>query len=120
MASILLNLDKSPSSDTVLAVDALGFVNEKWPKQIIEVWVNAKQVGKVTNSLVSPAGQRSVLVSKDLLMDHEGPVDIQFRFENSISPARLGTSSVSRELALGLKSLTLRLAGGKSVSPENN
>jgi hypothetical protein len=54
MASILLNLDKSPSSDTVLAVDALGFVNEKWPKQIIEVWVNSKEVGKVTYSLAVP------------------------------------------------------------------
>jgi hypothetical protein len=53
-------------------------------------------------------------------MDHEGLVDIQFRFENSISLARLWKSSDSRELALGLKSLTLRLAEGESVSPANN
>jgi hypothetical protein len=107
-ASILLWPGREPASDAELQLDAQGFVSAKCPEQQIEVSVNSTSVGQLTYSLQRPNGSQSVHVPRDLLVSRRGLIVVQFRFRNDASPARLGLSSDSRNLALGLKALVLK------------
>ena len=111
-ATIVLLLERQPTSDILLQLDGTGFVSAKCPRQQIGVSVNGTAVGEVTYSLESPGGSRSIRVPRELLLTRRGLVEILFRFDNNTSPASLGMSADSRNLALGLKALTLQPVEG--------
>jgi hypothetical protein len=108
-ASILLWLGQEPGSDAWLQLDAQGFVSVKCPEQQIDVSVNSTSIGQLTYSLQRPNGSQSLRVPRDLLVSRRGLIEVQFRFRSDVSPARLGLSSDSRNLALGLNALVLKL-----------
>lgn len=107
-ASILLMLDREPGSDAILELNGNGFVSANWPEQEIDVSVNGTRVGELTYTLQNSNASRSIHVPREPLLGRRGLVEIQFRFNNPVSPARLGLSPDSRNLALGLTGLTLK------------
>jgi hypothetical protein len=102
-ATIVLLLERQPTSDILLHLDCAGFVSAKCPRQQIGVSVNGTAVGEVTYSLENPGGSRSIRAPRELLLTRRGFVEILFRLDNDISPASLGMSADSRNLALELK-----------------
>jgi hypothetical protein len=113
-ASILMPIDREPSSDVTLAFDGDGFITPKVSRQRIDVLVNGTNVGQLAYSQDDPKGWRTILVKRELFANHEGFILIQFQLPDAVSPAKLGLSVDRRDLALRIKSLVL-----KPVEPEH-
>jgi hypothetical protein len=119
-ASIILLLDREPTSDAFLQLDGVGFVSAKCPRQEIDISVNSTTIGELTYSRENAKGLRSIRVPRELLVGHHGLVVIRFRFKNEVSPAHLGLSADSRDLALWLKAFALRPSENSLVPKPNS
>ena len=116
-ASILLLLDREPTSDVLLQLDGNGFASARSPQQQIELFVNSTRVGEITYSTQNASGPRSIRVPRELLVCRHGLVEVRFRFKNDVSPAHLGLSTGSRNLALALRTLALKPTESSSSPP---
>jgi hypothetical protein len=107
-ASVVLLLKQLPDSDANLLIDGAGFVSPKCPKQEINIRVDSVSLGEISYSVQDPACPRSIRIPRQVLVSDDGLVEIEFRFNNSTSPERLGLSLDTRDIALMLKGLRLK------------
>ena len=101
-------MNSEPISDAFLQLDGVGFVSAKYPRQEIDVSVNSTAIVELTSSREDAKGLRSIRVWRQLLVAHHRLVVIRFRFKNDVSPAHVGLSTDSRNLALALRVLALK------------
>jgi hypothetical protein len=106
---LTLQLAKEPVADAVLEMDGFAFINPKSRRQVIEVAINSKKVGEFAYSADEHPGLRSIRVPREALAGRDGIVEIKLRYSDADSPARMGLYLDPRIVALGLRSLTLKV-----------
>ena len=87
--------------------DLQGFVREKKPRQIAEVYFNETRIGEVSFDLEGDKDKQFELALEPGAY-REGDVNtIELRIDAPVSPARLGLNNDTRKLAIGIKSISL-------------
>jgi hypothetical protein len=103
----VLPLRRAPQSDLVLAGVVKAYVNEKHPRQEVEVHVSDRMVDR----WVFRDGDLhhvKVRIRADLLKDFlvKPLLLITFKIKDPVSPAALGLSADKRALGLGVQELS--------------
>ena len=108
-AHLVLPLARVPQQDLILAGVVKAYVNDRHPRQEVEVSVNGRPIdrwifrdGGLQNIEVRvPASYLQGFFIKPLLR-------VTFEIKNPVSPAELGLSADKRTLGLGVRELTVR------------
>ena len=85
-----------------IKLDAQAFISTLYPSQEIEIWVNGRYIKK-ENCNKRSGNLIDIPLKGDLTQS--GPLKIEFKLPNAISPKALGIGSDTRPLAIGIESL---------------
>jgi len=101
---LLIKLAKKPSSNLILTVDALPFVNIKHPNLLVDITVNHFYIGKL-NYDTKNFGIRKIEIPSSIIGTNNF-LEVQFTFRHATSPFKLELSPDTRILGLFISSLT--------------
>ncbi len=105
-STLLVKLTKKTTSNLILSVDALPFINIKHPTLVVDIIANHQFIGKLTYEIKNYADIRRVEIPSSIIGSNN-LLEIQFKFKNAISPFKLALSPDTRTLGLFISSLTL-------------
>jgi Family of unknown function (DUF6311) len=108
-ASFNFQLSSTPTADLLLSLDALAVVNKRHPEQKVEVSVNSLPVGSFSYTRQDPQGRRTIRIPRELVVNRNNVVEIEFHLPDAVSSAMIGWSQRwdPRKLALQVKAVEL-------------
>ncbi|MGO8867127.1 MAG: hypothetical protein ACLQME_11555 [Alphaproteobacteria bacterium] len=109
-ARLVLRLGAPPPGDLELDADLTALILPNRPEVRATVRVNGMKLAVWDFRADNTPGRRQAIVPRDLVADARVMI-VDFRIDHVASPLELGASSDKRPLALGFRSLTVRVAG---------
>ncbi len=109
-ASFQIDLISSPAGDVEIKLNGRAFVNKQHKEQKVHFYINGH---KILTKIFKYTDKdhlyhtTELFAAKELIPSNE--LNIQFVFENSISPAELGTGKDKRQLGIAIKDIHLEI-----------
>jgi hypothetical protein len=108
---IILPLPPNSKGSYELVVDAIAFVNQLHPKQVVAVEVNGTTVATWIFDLASSGGEQTAMIPAQLVSNNS--LRIVFKAIDAVSPAQIAgkadqISADQRILGIGVKTVTVR------------
>jgi hypothetical protein len=107
VSSLIVGMERAPAGDLVLALEGGAFVSAQHRRQEIEVSVNGVIVGTLVYSAPAGVESKTLGIPGRVLSQAPGPIVIQFRSRDAISPRELGWNDDRRRLGLWLSAIRL-------------
>ena len=115
-ARLFLQLIEPVEQDLVLSMEALPFVHQKHPQQVVDVLVNQQLVQQFVFGLEQTEVERYNITLPAEIVNLASPVQITFRFADLVSPRSVGLGEDERKV--GLRLTTMKLMHQKSLTTD--
>lgn len=106
-AHLFMKLKKPVQQDLILVMEAIPFLHEHHPQQVVDVIVNEELVTQLIFKIGQPLKNRYQIPLSAKLINSQSPLQITFRFSNPVSPHSIGLGEDKRLLGLMLKKIKL-------------
>ena len=106
-AHLLMSLEEPLKNDLTLYIEAVPFIQEKHPQQIVDVLVNEELITKLIFNKDEPLVNEYQIPLSAKLVNSLSPLKITFRFSNLASPRSIALSDDHRLLGLEFKKIKL-------------
>ena len=106
-AHLFMKLPEPVKHDAILNIEAVPFINENHPQQVVDVLVNKELVTQLIFKLDQPLLNQYEIPIPAKLINSISPLQITFRFSNLVSPHRVGLGEDKRLLGLWFKKMKL-------------
>ncbi|VEP15129.1 hypothetical protein H1P_310030 [Hyella patelloides LEGE 07179] len=106
-AHLFMMLQEPVKHDLILSMEAVPFIHENHPQQIVDVLVNEELVTQLIFKLGQPLLNQYKIPLLAKLINSISPLQITFRFSNLVSPHSVGLGEDKRLLGLWFKKFKL-------------
>ena len=104
---LFLNLQEPVKHDAILNIEAVPFIQENHPQQVVDIFVNQELVTQLIFKLDRPLLNQYQIPLSAKLINSQSPLQITFRFSNPVSPHSIGLGEDQRLLGLMFKKMKL-------------
>ncbi len=91
--------------DIQLSIDSFALLAEEQITQEVDVLINKRYIGTLKYNLMQNKAIRKLMIPKDILLQNNGKLLIEFKYKYTSSPKQLGLSDDPRILSFKLISL---------------